>query len=56
MTSYWAAQHEYTTALCKMVCVTAIALRIKSRLIRGNLCDLSPLCFQIPLAEGHFPC
>ena len=43
MTSYWATQHDYTTALCKMGCVTSIALRIKSRLIRGNLCDLSPL-------------
>ena len=43
MTSYWATQLDYTTALCEMGCVTSIALRIKSRLIRGSLCDLSPL-------------
>ena len=43
MTSYWATQLNYTTALCEMGCVTSIALRTKSRLIRGSLCDLSPL-------------
>ena len=43
MTSYWATQLNYTTALCETGCVTSIALRTKSRLIRGSLCDLSPL-------------